>query len=125
MNSATSKKIILASLPLAFAIPIIAQMQQTSAALSTPARIETRSKLKSPQTKILQTETPKISPELEAKLVALLKAAGSEADAYFNLAFVCASQDRIPDAKTFFRKALAVHAEGICDAINGDAEVAP
>jgi len=36
------------------------------------------------------------------------KAAGSEADAYFNLAFVCASQDRIPDAKTCFRKALAV-----------------
>ena len=36
------------------------------------------------------------------------KAAGSEADAYFNLAFVCASQDRIPDAKTCFRKALTV-----------------
>ncbi len=36
------------------------------------------------------------------------KAAGSEADAYFNMAFVCASQDRIPDAKTCFRKALAV-----------------
>jgi Tfp pilus assembly protein PilF len=34
------------------------------------------------------------------------KAAGSDADAYFNLAFVCASQDRIPDAKTCFKKAL-------------------
>jgi Flp pilus assembly protein TadD len=36
------------------------------------------------------------------------KAAGSEANAYFNLAFVCASQDRVPDAKTCFKKALAV-----------------
>jgi Flp pilus assembly protein TadD len=36
------------------------------------------------------------------------KAAGSDADAYFNMAFVCASQDRIPDAKTCFRKAIAI-----------------
>lgn len=42
----------------------------------------------------------------DAEALEQFRAAGSDADAYFNLAFVCASQDRIQDAKVCFQKAL-------------------
>ncbi len=76
MNSTNSKKIIILFLALLFAIPPIVAQMQTSTDVLTQTQDNSPSIASKPQ--IIKPETPKISPELEAKLVALLKETGKD-----------------------------------------------
>ena len=71
MNSKNSKKIIILFLALLFVIPpMVAQMQTSTDVLP---QTQDNSSVVTSKPQIIKPEVPKISPELEAKLVTLLK----------------------------------------------------